>query len=249
VIRVYIVDDELPARQRMKDLLADITDVKIVGEANNGVAALDGIQAAKPDLVLLDIEMPELDGLGVAQNLGANGPAVIFVAAYNEHALKAFDLHAVDYLVKPVSLPRLEAAIKKTRPRSRSEDSQSLHRVLETLDSHWESRRLAIRSGAKFVIVDPKRVSAIVAKDHYSALLTDGGRELLADDPIDALTERLNPNLFVKIHRGTLLNLGFLQELHREGDRKYVAVLNDAAKTRLPVSRERLNDLKDRLGL
>lgn len=107
---------------------------------------------------------------------------------------------------------------------------------------------MAVRCGAKLVVFDPSRAHALVARDHYSAILTDGG-ELLADDPLERLAQRFDPNLFLRIHRSAFINLALLRELVHEGDRRYVAVLSDAAATRIPVSRERLPALKAALGL
>ena len=117
MIRCLIVDDEAPARQRLARLLGADDDVEIAGEAGDGASALEQIAALRPDVVFLDIDMPALDGLGVAAALGASGPAIVFVTAFDEHALRAFELSAIDYLVKPVAQERLDAALAKLRSR------------------------------------------------------------------------------------------------------------------------------------
>jgi two-component system LytT family response regulator len=248
VIRCLLVDDEAPARQRLRRLLGRLADVEVVGEADGGAAALDRIAALEPDLVLLDIDMPELDGLDVAAALPPGGPAIVFATAYDEHALRAFELAAVDYLVKPVSRERLAAALDKVRARRAPEVGPDLAGLLARLAPERAVRRMAVRCGARYLVFDPARVSAIVARDHYSAILVDG-RELLADDPLDALGARLDPRQFLRVHRGAILNLAFLRELVHEGDRRYVAVLADPGATRLPISRERLPAVKAALGL
>jgi two-component system LytT family response regulator len=248
VIKVLLVDDESPARSRLSRLLADIKDIKVVGEASNGLEALQVSQRLEPDLVLLDIEMPELNGLEVAEAWGGEGPAVVFVTAYSEHALKAFELSAVDYLVKPVTPERLAAAVERVRRRKGPLGSPKIHQLLEKMEEGRAKRRMAIKCGSKYKIFDPAQVSAVVAKDHYALLLVEG-LELLADDRLETLAQRLDPEKFLRIHRSAIINLDFLKELEHEGDRKYLAVLSDQAKTRLPVSRERLEDLKKRLGL
>lgn len=249
LMRCFIADDEAPARQRLKRLLSAAGGISVVGEAADGVTTLEQLGACKPDLLLLDIQMPELDGLGVAAALGNERPAVVFVTAYDEHALKAFELSALDYLVKPVSRERLDAALAKVRhararPPAGAHDWQVL---AQKLDAVRGVRRMAVRCGAKYVVFDPSGVHAILAKDHYSAILVDG-RELLADESLDQLSKRFDASLFLRVHRGAILNLTYLRELVHEGDRRYTAVLSDAAATRIAVSRERLPALKAALG-
>lgn len=246
-LRCLIVDDEPPARERMRRLLAALPDVEVVGEAGDGLTALEQIAALRPQLVLLDIEMPALDGLGVAAALPVDGPQVVFTTAYDEHALKAFELSAIDYLVKPLRAERLAAAIDKARTRGAA-PPVDVAALVAQLDPTRRPRRMAVRCGAKFVVIDPQRVAAILAKDHYSVLLVDG-KELLADDPLDELQRRFDPQQLLRVHRSAIVNLTFLRELVNEGDRRYVAVLADPAATRVPVSRERIAALKAALGL
>jgi DNA-binding LytR/AlgR family response regulator len=255
VLRCFIADDEPLARERMRRLLAALTDVTLVGEAADGIDTLEKVGACAPDVLLLDIQMPELDGLAVASELaaGGTGPAIIFVTAYDEHALAAFEVAALDYLVKPVSAERLEAALDRAR-RARSLPPPidalpaQLSALLAQLGPTRAPLRMAVRCGAKLVVFDPSRAHALIARDHYSAILTGDG-ELLSDDPLERLAQRFDPNLFVRIHRSAFINLALLRELVHEGDRRYVAVLSDAAATRIPVSRERLPALKAALGL
>jgi len=223
----------------MRRLVGELGGVEVVGEASNGVEALERVAALRPELVLLDIDMPELDGLGVAGALDADGPAVVFVTAYDEHAVKAFELSAIDYLVKPVARDRLAAAVDKVRVR---------RPPAPVGFAASRASRMAVRCGAKFVVFDPARISAVIARDHYSAILVDG-RELLADDPLEELCRRFGRDGFLRVHRSALINLAFLRELVHEGDRRYVAVLDDPMATRVPVSRERLPALKAALGI
>ncbi|HUO57650.1 MAG TPA: LytTR family DNA-binding domain-containing protein [bacterium] len=248
MIKVLIVDDEAPARSRLARMLSEFKDLEVVGEASNGLEALQSAQDLKPDLVLLDIEMPELNGLEVAEAWGGEGPAVVFVTAYSEHALKAFELSAVDYLVKPVAPERLAEAVERIRRRKSPMAPSQLQDFLKRIEEGRKSRRMAVKCGAKYRVFNPSQVSAIIAKDHYALILVDG-QELLSDDRLDALAQRMDPTRFLRIHRSAIINLDFLRELEHEGDRKYMAVLSDPAKTRLPVSRERLEDLRKALEL
>jgi DNA-binding LytR/AlgR family response regulator len=138
--------------------------------------------------------------------------------------------------------------VERVRTRKNPQPQASLQKLLDQLEQGRPHRRMAVKCGAKYRVFEPSQVSAIVAKDHYAALLVDG-QELLADDSLDQLAQRLESGKFLRIHRSAVINLDYLKELEHEGDRKYTAVLSDPAKTRLPVSRERLEELKKILGL
>ena len=248
MIKVLIADDESPARARLQRMLAAFPDLEVIGEASNGLEALQNAQKLTPDLLFLDIEMPELNGLEVAETLGDGGPWVVFVTAYSEHALKAFELSASDYLVKPVSPERLAETIERIRKRKEGAGAGHLKELVSRLDEGRAKRRMAIKCGSKYKVFDPSLISAVIAKDHYAVLRVDG-QELTADDSLDSLVKRLDPVKFLRIHRSALINLDYLKELEHEGDRKYLAVLSDPLKTRLPVSRDRLDELKKILEL
>lgn len=245
MIRAIIVDDELPALTRMKSLLAAYSDLDIVGEAHDGLEALSLIAEKKPDVVFLDIDMPELSGLEVAQTLGVRGPLLIFTTAHDEFALKAFESNAIDYLVKPINKLRLELTIEKLqqslfRPGTQNVDAI---RILA-----GKPVRLAVKVGIKYEVFDPALISAAIAEDHYTSLIIEG-RKLLADDSLESIFSRLDPELFVRVHRGAVINIKFVKELKREGDRKFTVLLNDKLQTQIPVSRERLALLKKFLGI
>jgi two-component system LytT family response regulator len=249
MLRCFIADDEAPARQRLRRLLSELDDVSIVGEAADGVQTLEQVTAVTPDVIFLDIDMPELDGLGVAAALPAGGPAVVFVTAYDRYALRAFELAAIDYLVKPVSRERLDAAVARARSRGRSGlDVAALSSQLAQLGGTRPFSRMAVRCRTKFIVFDPARVHAILARDHYAVLLC-GDTELLSDDPLEVLARRFDPQQFLRVHRSAVINITSLHELVHEGDRRYVAVLSDRGATRVPVSRERLGPLKAALGI
>lgn len=247
-MRALIVDDEAPARARLSRMLSELKDLKVVGEASNGVEALQAAEKLNPDVVFLDIEMPELNGLEVARTWAGEGPAVIFVTAYSEHALRAFEVSAMDYLVKPVVPERLVEAIQKVRKRRSAKPTDQLKTLLEKWEKDRVPNRMAVKCGTKYRVFDPAQISAVVARDHYSVILVEG-QELLADDSLETLAKRLDVDRFLRIHRSAIINLDFLKELEHEGDRKYLAVLSDPLKTKLPVSRERLEDLRKILGL
>jgi len=246
-LRVLVVDDEPPARERLKRLLRDQPDVVCVGEAGDGVAALAAIEQLSPDLVLLDVQMPELDGLAVAAALGENGPAIVFATAHESHALRAFELAAVDFLLKPISKERLRAALDRVK-KDRAPAAELARAVLERLGAAGRARKMAVRCGAKYVVFDVSHVAAVLAQDHHAAILVNG-RELLSDESLDGIMTRLDPATFVRVHRSAIVNIEMVKELEQEGERKYLAILSDAAGTRVPIARDRLDEVKTRLGV
>jgi two-component system LytT family response regulator len=245
VIRALIVDDEAPARARLSRLLAAHADIECIGAAADGLRALGLVDELRPDVLFLDIQMPELDGISVAAALPKLGPAVIFITAHDEHAIRAFELAAVDYLLKPVDGNRLALALERLRSRP-PYATDAVRAAVARLET--SPRRMAVRCGASYVVFDPERVSAILARDHYASVIVDG-RELLSDDSLDRFMERLDGTRFMRVHRSAILNVEFVRELHQEGDRKYIALLSDPPGTRVPISRERLEDVKRRLGI
>ncbi len=248
MIRAILVDDEIPAIERLGKLLKSYDDLEIVGEANDGLAALALIEEKKPDVVFLDIDMPELSGLEVAKTLGTKGPPIIFVTAYDEYALEAFESSAIDYLVKPVNSSRLDFTIEKMRKSLLKTKDGALDSLMTKFHAGGSLLRLAVKMGIKYEVFDPNRISAALAKDHYTSLLVDG-REFLCDDSLESVVSRLDPNIFIRVHRSAALNVRFLKELKREGDRKYTAILMDKDQTEVPISRERLPQVKKFLGM
>ncbi len=240
-LRVLIVDDEPLARERLERLLAAHQDVVVVGHAGDGAEALVKIGELAPDLVLLDIDMPVLSGLDAARALGDRAPKIVFATAYEEHAIRAFEAAAFDYLVKPVRAERLAATLERARKASGSADLGKLTRMLGR-----DSTRVALKSGTTYAIVDAARIARIEALDHYAQVVVEGGPEVLCDDTLDALEARLGER-FLRVHRATILNADKIERLEREGDRRYAAILTDG--TRASISRERLPAVKKALGL
>lgn len=247
MIRAALVDDEIPAIDRMKKLLKTYPDIDVVCESHDGLTALSDIEEKKPDIVFLDIHMPELNGLEVAKTLGINGPLIIFVTAYDEHALAAFESSAIDYLVKPINSTRLDFAIEKVR-KSLQKEKVPLDSFFSKLQAKENPTRLAVKIGSKYEVFDPNSISVVIAQNHYTSIIADG-RELLSDDSLESIFSRLDLTTFIRIHRNAIINIKFLKELKREGDRKYKAILSDKVQTQVLVSRERLPQLKKFLGL
>lgn len=245
-IRVVIADDEPIARRGIRHLLAQHLDVDIVGEARNGKDAVRLLKTLVPDLVFLDVQMPELDGFAVLREITPDRmPDVIFVTAYDTFAVRAFEAHALDYLVKPVNEARFQDALVRARDRLGSKGAMALSRRLtsllskdtpasKTLDAIASSpRRLVIPTANGNLIVDIRDVSWIEAEDYYAAVHSAGRRHLVRES-LTSLESRLNPLEFVRIHRTAIVNLAHVREVRPA---ESTLILRDG--TSLPLSRRR----------
>jgi len=251
-IRVLIVDDEPLARIAVRNVLRNHADVDIAGECDGGTEAVAAIQALSPDLVFLDIQMPELNGFGVLAALDPERlPLIVFVTAYDQHALRAFEVHALDYLLKPFDRQRLETALDRARRRlQRAEpDSEWRDRVLGLLQ---ESRpgeylqRLIIRDEGRVFFLNTSEVEWIEAQGNY-VNVHGLGRAWLFRESIGSIESRLDPKRFRRIHRSTIVNLDAVRELRQGFHGDYVVVLRDGAEVKLS-HRFRSNLEKNSLG-
>ncbi|MCK6544506.1 LytTR family DNA-binding domain-containing protein [Myxococcota bacterium] len=244
MIRALIVDDEPLARSRLARMLGRISDVEVVGEAADGVEARALVLGLAPDVLLLDIQMPELDGLSLAAEGGL--PPIIFTTAHREHALEAFELAAIDYLLKPIEQPRLEAAIERVRARTAPRVDAALLRTLVERITSSAPVRLAAKSGASVRLFDPAEVTRLWASDKYT-LLAHEGREHVLDESLAQLEQRLAPHGFFRVHRAELVNLAAIRGLRAEDDGGATLELSDGQSAR--VSRRFLPALKAKLGV
>lgn len=243
-MRILIVDDEPLARRRLIRMLGRMADVSVAGEAGDADAALRRIRADRPDLVLLDIRMPGLSGLELAAS-AADLPPIVFTTAYDQYAVDAFEVSAVDYLLKPVQRDRLAAAIDKVRRRTGGADAARIRSLLERLDRTLEPVRLHARSGATTRLFAAQEITRIYASEKY-ALFRCEGREYVLDESLNGLETRLAGSGFLRVHRGELVNLSHVRALHTE-DGAPVVELSDGQ--RAAVSRRTLAMLKERLGI
>lgn len=231
-MRVVVVDDEPLARRRLIRMVRDL-GADVVGEAGDGREALTVIRAVGPDLVLLDIRMPELDGLALAAM--SDLPPIVFTTAHADHAVEAFALAATDYLLKPVRRERLAEAL------ARAGDPERSRRVVAQLGG----ARLVVRTGAVSRLFDARRVARIRATDKVSVFVVDGVEHVL-DESLVELEDRLREVGFLRVHRGELVNLDRVVALHR-GEGGFVLELDDGE--RVPVSRRRVAEVEAKLGL
>ncbi len=247
-LRVMIVDDEEPARQLLREYLETYQQerepgggVEIAAECANGFEAVKRVAEAPPDLLLLDIQMPKLDGFEVLELLDRALP-VVFTTAHEEHALRAFDVHAVDYLLKPFSYERFVEALERTLERLRQGEPPP--RPVPQRPPGTFLERILVREEGEIVVLPVTRLDYAEARDDY-VLLKAGEREHLKQQTLTSLEESLNPRRFVRIHRSYILNLDRLRKIELYAKDSRVAILPDGS--RLPISRTGYGRLKELL--
>ncbi len=238
LLRVLIVDDEAPARSLLREYLAAEAGVELAGECTNGFEAVKAIGELAPDLVLLDVQMPKLDGFEVLELL-ERPPAVVFVTAYDEYALKAFEVHAVDYVLKPVSRERLAEALAHARARFSGEGSAPLAPSAVSLAASARApgqfvERILVKDGARVHVIPVQRLDWIEAQDDYAAIHSDG-KTHLKPRPLAEIAAGLDPARFVRIHRSYVLNIERIARIEPYAKDSRVAILHDGKQ--LPVSR------------
>jgi two-component system, LytTR family, response regulator len=237
-IRTVIVDDEELARQVLRELIAAHPEIEIIAECANGFEAVKAITELSPDLLFLDIQMPKLDGFEVLELVGDNKMAVVFATAYDEFALKAFEVHAVDYLLKPFGSDRFEKALQHARQRLGGTSAPAPSNVTELAQSARGPGqfldRIVVRDGTRVHIIQVAKLDYVEAQDDYVALSTEGHKHL-KQQTIASLETALDPKQFLRIHRSYIVNLERVAKIEPYGKDSKVAILNDGA--RLPVSR------------
>jgi len=268
-VRVLLVDDEPLARQRLRDLLMAESGVDVAGEAEDGDAAVAAIRELRPDLVFLDVQMPGKTGLEVVREIGAEAmPAVIFVTAYDQHALKAFELAALDYLVKPFDDERFEQAFRRARRMIELEEvgrlSNQLLAVLQgapsaapagpspepAAPSAWSKpeflERIAVEMRGQVRVVPVAEIDFITASGPYAEIHA-AEKTYLIRERMQTLEERLDPDRFFRIHRSAIVRLDLVETLLRAAGGDYAVRLKSGVK--LKVSRSRIEELEARMGL
>ena len=242
-LRVAIVDDEDLARVVVREYLTAMPDVDIVAECANGFEAVKAVSDLHPDLLILDVQMPKLNGFEVLELVGRD-VAVVFITAYDQYAIRAFEVHAVDYLLKPFAADRLAAALDRVRERLGRGDTlpiQELAAAGQPAQGH--TRRILVRDGPRVHVLPVEKIEYVQAQDDYVCFRCEG-KEYLKEQTLGALEALLDPARFVRIHRSFLLNLDRLSRVELDERENRVAVLTDGK--RLPISRTghtRLNEL------
>jgi two-component system, LytTR family, response regulator len=227
-LQAIIVDDESPARRRVRDLLAQETDIAIAAECASGREAIGAIIAHRPDLLFLDIQMPGVNGFEVLRALPSKSlPAVIFTTAYDQHALEAFEVHALDYLLKPFKAARFKAALERAREHLQKRNGTDA-RILALLERFQPSRayttRFVVKSATRVVIVKADEIDWIESASNY-ALLHVGDKTHVLRETMRSLEEQLSPEQFVRVSRSAIVNIGRIKELQPMMKGEYVVIL------------------------
>ena len=232
--RVLVVDDEAPARRLARSLLAEMGEVEVIGDAASGQAAVDAIRQLRPDIVLLDVQMPGLDGFGVVATVGvASMPAVIFVTAYERYALRAFDVHAVDYLLKPFDNARLRTAMERAIVRVRSGRSSELSGRLEMLINRIardrSTDRLALKVDDRHVLIDAGTIDCIEVSDKVVIVQT-AEQTYRVRETLNSIERRLTSEQFVRIHRSVIVNINRVKEIQPWFQGDYVLIMKNGKR-------------------
>ncbi|HEX7069475.1 MAG TPA: LytTR family DNA-binding domain-containing protein [Rhodothermales bacterium] len=262
-LRVLIADDELLARKRLEDLLADEENVEILAAVDDGKAAVDAIRELRPDLVFLDVQMPGLTGIEVVNEVGPeNMPVTVFVTAYDQYLLRAFELEALDYLLKPFDDERFEQAFARARKMVRLKEAHQLTERLRALLRRESSddeglaprpagsggwlERVAVESRGQVHVIPVNRIAYITSSGPYAELHV-GEKTYLIREKMQTLEERLDPERFFRIHRSSIVRLDSVEAILNRGGGDYAVRLSSGEK--LSLSRNRREELEQRLGL
>jgi two-component system LytT family response regulator len=232
-IRTVIVDDEELARKMLLEFLASHPEIEVVAECANGFEAVKAVGELKPDLIFLDIQMPKLDGFEVLELIGTDR-AVVFVTAYDEYALRAFEIHAVDYLLKPFAAERFETALQRVKQRLGGKLPAAAALAASARPSAQFLERLVVKDGTRVYVIPVAKLDYAEAQDDYVALSTEGKKHL-KQQTISSLETALDPQQFLRIHRSYIVNLEKVTKIEPYSKDQYVVVL--AGGQQLPVSR------------
>ncbi|NYE60775.1 two-component system LytT family response regulator [Duganella sp. 1224] len=239
-MRIIIVDDEMLARDVVREYLSEHADVEIVAECANGFEAVKAITELSPDLVFLDIQMPKLDGFEVAELAGSK-TRYIFATAFDQYAIKAFEFHALDYLLKPFSQQRFDQALAHARANLGAGGEAVEKMVREAAGRNKPLGRVLIRDGAKVHVINAEKIEHVEAQDDYVQIRSEG-KSYLKNQRMSELEEQLDGQQFLRIHRSYIVNIAHVARIEQATKDSYVAILKDGGK--LPISRSGYQKIK-----
>jgi two-component system response regulator LytT len=255
-LRTVVADDEQLAREELCFLLSHVEGIEVVGQAGNGIEALQVIEQESPDVVLLDVQMPGLTGFEVARRLLVAGveSQFVFVTAFDRHAIEAFEVNAVDYLLKPVEPARLSTAIERVRRRLQADRQRGqngeLDRLLHLLSERQERRdQLAVKVGDRFLLIQSDEVVHASVEDDVITVVTTSLSGTSNYRTLDELQARLDPSVFWRVHRSHLVNINKIKEIVPWFSRNYILKMKDARTSEIPVSRSQTRRLREYLKL
>ena len=251
LFKAIVIDDEPAARRLMKNLLQEHDDVvEIIAEADNGKDAIEKIERLKPDLIFLDIQMPDLTGFEVIEQL-TERPNIIFTTAYEQYAIKAFETFSIDYLLKPIKEERLQKSIEKLRQFGRLNHTinvNGLQEIIRQFQAPKKATALPIKTGDRIILLRYENIVFFEAQDKYVCVFTTEGQKYLTDQPLSALSEKL-PSPFCRIHRSYIINKEKIKEMHRHFRGRYLFIMDDKAATRLTSGRTYSDIFRSEFGL
>jgi two-component system LytT family response regulator len=249
--KAIVIDDEPAARRLMKSLLEDYAQVvTVVAEAGNGREAITKIEELRPDLIFLDIQMPDLTGFEVLERL-THKPNVIFTTAYEQYAIKAFENFSIDYLLKPIKEERLQQSIDKLKQFGRLNqtlDVSSLQDIIRQLQAPQKATALPIKTGDRITLLRYENIAYLEAQDKYVYVFTTDGQKHLTDQSLTTLSEKLPPQ-FYRIQKSYIINKDKIKEMHRHFNSRYLFIMDDKAGTRLTSGRTYHDDIRSEFGL
>jgi DNA-binding LytR/AlgR family response regulator len=253
-LRALVVDDEQLARDELRYLLEQLGGVEIVAEAGNGPDAIAAIARHSPDVAFLDVQMPGLTGFEVARQIVERepAPAIVFVTAYDQHAIEAFEVNAVDYLLKPVEPARLDTAVQRVRRRHAEAQplNDHLQRIVELVEGRQSRReQVAVKVGERFLLVQAEEIIFASMADESINIVTSHVAGMCNYRTLDELQARLDPATFWRVHRSHLVNINKIKEIVPWFSRNYILRMKDAKATEIPVSRSQTRRLRDYLKL
>ncbi|MCP4724955.1 MAG: response regulator transcription factor [bacterium] len=235
-IRSLIVDDEIAAREIIKNYLSDDDNFEVIGESSNGIDAIRQIVEKKPDLVFLDIQMPEMDGFEVIETIGMEDlPHIVFVTAFDQYAIKAFEINAIDYLLKPFDRNRFLSAVNRTKEHllSKKTIENQLSNLLSNIkrESHYLSK-IMVKTGGRVYFLKADNIKWIEAASNYIKIFS-GKESYLVKDTLSNFEKNINPNQFVRIHRSCIININFIQEIQPWDKNNHLVILEDGKELKL----------------
>jgi len=251
LFKTIVIDDEPAARRLMKNLLQEHSDVvEIISEASNGKEAIEKIEKLKPDLIFLDIQMPDLTGFEVIEKLSEK-PNIIFTTAYEQYAIKAFETFSIDYLLKPIKDERLAQSIEKLKKFGRfnqSIDVNGLQEIIRQFQAPKKATALPIKTGDRINLVRYENIAFLEAQDKYVCIFTLDGQKFLTDQSLTTLAEKL-PSNFCRIHRSYIINKEKIREMHRHFSGRYLFIMDDKPLTRITSGRTYQDVFRTEFGL
>jgi len=247
-LRVIIVEDEKPARELVKAYLKDYDNIELIDECEDGFCGVKSVNNNKPDLIFLDIQMPKLSGFEVLELLD-EVPEVIFTTAFDQYAIKAFELSAVDYLMKPFSRQRFKEALDKVFARfdKNKERSGNIVQLTETIKQTADTiERMFIKTGNKIDMVDVKDIVQVIAQDDYVDIVT-ADKKYLKKETMNYLEKALPSKMFSRVHRSHIININHINKIEKYGKESFVVILKDGSSAN--ISKSRIKELREQLGI